>query len=75
MAIYPSTNECPSPTLSAGSQEIIKEEQLSSRSRWSSTEDELLRVAIKLFGETSWKTISEYVGTRDNSKCNSLRVL
>ena len=36
--------------------------------RWSKEEDERLKNAINLFGETSWKTVSDYVETRDNSK-------
>ena len=36
--------------------------------KWSQEEDEKLRQAINLFGEFSWRTVSDYVGSRDNSK-------
>ena len=36
--------------------------------RWTKSEDERLQVAINIFGEENWRIISDYVGTRDNSK-------
>ena len=35
--------------------------------KWSNEEDDRLKHAVTLFGEFCWKTISDYVGTRDNS--------
>ena len=36
--------------------------------RWTDTEDEKLQQAVELYGDSCWKTISAYVGTRNNSK-------
>lgn len=39
------------------------------KKRWSPTEDELLKAAVTAMGPRKWKTISEYVGTRNHVQC------
>lgn len=39
------------------------------KKRWSPTEDELLKAAVMAMGPRKWKTISEYVGTRNHVQC------
>ena len=68
LASTPNSSSIVPPTPSGISEFVISPTAAYSYKKWSKEEDEKLRHAVTVFGENNWRTISDFVGTRDNSK-------
>ena len=56
-------------------EEVYTTRNVFAYSRWTQLEDDKLKQAVEIYGDNCWKTISDYVGTRDNSKSALLYIL